>query len=187
MPSVVNIATSRRVQLNNPQDEAIRRWMELMRRLARGDGAPPVEEPIKDIVGSGVIIDEEGYVLTNNHVVENANRIQVQLWDGREYEAQRLLRTDQKDLALLKIVHQPGDKPFKPIRLAKDDDLLLGETVITVGNPFGLGGSVSRGILSSKNRRAMPGQSEAGLSGLVADRRGHQPRQQRRSAHQLAR
>lgn len=160
MPSVVNIATSRQVQSDNPQDEAFRRWLELMRRMARADGAPPVEEPIKGIVGSGVIIDEEGYVLTNNHVVENADRIQVQLWDGREYEAQRLLRTDQKDLALLKIVRRPGDKPFKPIRLAKDDDLLLGETVITVGNPFGLGGSVSRGILSSKNRRAMPGNEK---------------------------
>lgn len=160
MPSVVNIATSRRVQLNNPQDEAIRRYIEAMRRFSRGDSTPPAEEPIKGVVGSGVIIDEggeEGYILTNNHVVENAARIQVQLWDGREYEAQRLLRTDQKDLALLRIIRQPGDKPFKPIRLAKDDDLLLGETVIAVGNPFGLGGSVSRGILSSKNRRAMPG------------------------------
>ena len=160
MPSVVNIATTRRMQLNNPQDEAIRRYIEAMRRFSRGDSTPPAEEPIKGVVGSGVIIGEggeEGYILTNNHVVENADRIQVQLWDGREYEAWRLLRTDQKDLALLRIIRLPGDKPFKPIRLAKDDDLLLGETVIAVGNPFGLGGSVSRGILSSKNRRAMPG------------------------------
>ncbi|MBP9900375.1 MAG: trypsin-like peptidase domain-containing protein [Verrucomicrobia bacterium] len=156
MPSVVNIATTRRVQLNNPQDEALRRYLEAMRRLSRRDNAPLAEEPNKGFVGSGVIIDEEGYILTNNHVVENADRIQVQLWDGREYEAQRLLRTDQKDLALLRIIRQPDEKPFKPIRLAKDDDLLLGETVITVGNPFGLGGSVSRGILSSKNRRARP-------------------------------
>ena len=154
VPSVVNIATAGR------KDEAIRRWMEFMRRLSRGNGAPPVEEPNNGVVGSGVIIDaggDAGYILTNIHVIEDASRIQVQLWDGREYEAQRLLGALQKDLALLKIVRRPGDKPFKPIRLAKDDDLLLGETVIAVGNPFGLGGSVSRGILSSKNRRALPG------------------------------
>ena len=155
MPSVVNITTSRRVQIN----EATRRYMEAMRRFYPNISVPEAAEKINSI-GAGVIIDdggEDGYILTNNHVIEDATRIQVQLWDGREYEARRLLWTDQKDLALLKIVHPPGDKPFKPIRLAKDDDLLLGETVITVGNPFGLGGSVSRGILSSKNRRAMPG------------------------------
>jgi len=155
MPSVVNITTSRQVQLN----EATRRYMEAMRRFYPNVSVPEAAEKINSI-GAGVIIeegDEEGYILTNNHVIEDATRIQVQLWDGREYEARRLLWTDQKDLALLRIVRQPGDKPFKPIRLAKDDDLLLGETVVTVGNPFGLGGSVSRGILSSKNRRAMPG------------------------------
>lgn len=155
MPSVVNIATSRRVQL----DEVTRRYMEAMRRFYPGIGVQtPTEKP--NSIGSGVIIEEggeDGYILTNNHVIEDASRIQVQLWDGREYEAQRLLWTSQKDLALLRIVRRPGDQPFKPIRLAKDDDLLLGETVIAVGNPFGLGGSVSRGILSSKNRRAMPG------------------------------
>ena len=162
MPSVVNIATSRRVQLN----EATRRYMEAMRRFYPSISVPKATEKLNSI-GSGVVIDEggdDGYILTNNHVIEDASRIQVQLWDGREYEAQRLLWTSQKDLALLKIVRKPGDKPFKPIRLAKDDDLLLGETVIAVGNPFGLGGSVSRGILSSKNRRAMPGNQTLDFS-----------------------
>ncbi len=155
MPSVVNIATSRRVQL----DEATRRYLEAMRRFYPGLGMPKPTEKLNSI-GSGVVIDEggeDGYILTNNHVIEEASRIQVQLWDGREYEAQRLLWTSQKDLALLKIVRRPGDQPFQPIRLAKDDDLLLGETVIALGNPFGLGGSVSRGILSSKNRRTVLG------------------------------
>lgn len=150
MPSVVNIATSRLVEYNDFYDAFFRRFY--------GDN-PQREEQINSI-GSGVIIEalgEEGYILTNLHVVRRATRIQVQLWDGRVYEAQWLFRTSLKDLAVLRIVRQPGDKPFKPIRFAKDDDLLLGETVIAVGNPFGLGGSVSRGILSSKNRRAVPG------------------------------
>jgi S1-C subfamily serine protease len=156
MPSVVNIATTRLVRRSDDPYEMIRRQFY---------GLPPepdVKETL-DIVGSGVIIDEvgdEGYILTNLHVVEGANRVQAQLMDGRVYEAEKLLRTSLKDLALLRIVRKPGEKNFNPIRFAKDDDLLLGETVITVGNPFGLGGSVSRGILSSKNRRAMPGTNK---------------------------
>lgn len=144
MPSVVNIATAQLVRRNDPYEELLRRFYGLKDDAQASD------------VGSGVIIDEvgeEGYILTNEHVIERASRVQVQLWDGREYEAEKLLWTSQKDLALLRIVKRPGDKPFKPITMAKDDDLLLGETVIAVGNPFGLGGSVSRGILSSKNRR----------------------------------
>jgi S1-C subfamily serine protease len=85
--------------------------------------------------------------------------VQVQLWDGREYEAEPLLWTSQKDLALLKIVRKPGDKLFKPVTMAQDDDLLLGETVIAMGNPFGLGRAVTRGILSSKNRRSGSGNT----------------------------
>ena len=148
MPSVVNIRTTQLVYRDDPYDKIFRRFYGLK-------DAPQIEERPSDI-GSGVIIDEvgdDGYILTNIHVVERAKRIQVQLWDGREYEAEALLATNLKDLALLRVTRKAGDKSFKPITLAKDDDLLLGETVIAVGNPFGLGGSISRGILSSKNRR----------------------------------
>lgn len=153
MPSVVNIRTSQLIRRNNDPYETI------FRRFYGLNEAPQVEEHPSD-VGSGVIIDavgDEGYILTNVHVVRRASRVQVQLWDGREYEATPLLGTSQKDLALLRIVRRPGDKPFRPISIAPDDDLLLGETVLAVGNPFGLGGSVSRGILSSKNRRSDSG------------------------------
>jgi serine protease Do len=148
LPSVVNIRTSKLVRRNTAYENYVRRFYGL-------EDIPSVQERPSDI-GSGVIVDEVGdvaYILTNVHVVGLADRVQVQLWDGREYEAEKMFGTTQKDLALLRIVRRPGDKPFQPIPLAKDDDLLLGETVIAVGNPFGLGGSVSRGILSSKNRR----------------------------------
>jgi len=153
MPCVVNIATSVLVRRNDTPAEVMRR-----RFFGLSDG-PAVSEKVNS-VGSGVIIDavgEEGFILTNLHVVEDAVRVQVQLSDGRVYDAERLLRTSIKDLALLRIVRKPDQKPFMPATLAKDDDLLLGETVIAIGNPFGLGGSVSRGILSSKNRRAFSG------------------------------
>lgn len=157
MPSVVNIATSELVRYDDPYESFFRRFYGL-------DNKPKVKEQMSNI-GSGVIIEEAGeagYILTNDHVVRRANRVQVQLMDGRVYEAERLLSTSTKDLALLRIVRKPGEKAFKPIRIAKDDDLLLGETVIAIGNPFGLGGSVSRGILSSKNRRTTPGAEALG-------------------------
>lgn len=153
-PSVVNIRTSKIVRRNTAEEEILRRYFGW--KIA-GSGQP--EEQINSI-GSGVIVeatDDEGYILTNFHVLQQAERVQVQLWDGREYEAEKLLWTMQKDLALLKIVRRAGDKPFRPVSMALDDDLLLGETVIAMGNPFGLGGSVSRGILSSKNRRSDSG------------------------------
>jgi serine protease Do len=155
MPSVVNIATS--VRVNDPYQAFFRRFYGLGER-------PAVKEQINS-VGSGVIIDEVGdtaYILTNLHVVRNADRVQVQLMDGRVYDAERLLSTSHKDLALLRIIRKRGEKSFRAVRLAKDDDLLLGETVIAIGNPFGLGGSVSRGILSAKNRRATPGVESLG-------------------------
>jgi len=156
MPSVVNIRTSRLVRRNTPDEEMLRRYFGW-----KVNSSGPAEEQINSI-GSGVIVDstdEEGYILTNFHVLRQAQRVQVQLWDGREYEAEPLRGQYHKDLALLKIIRKPGDTRFRPVRIAEDDDLLLGETVIAMGNPFGLGSAVTRGILSSKNRRSTPGNS----------------------------
>ncbi len=143
LPSVVNIATTELRQVNDP-------WRAVIMQL---NGQRPVEEGLS--VGSGVIMDEAGYVLTADHVVRFASEIWVKLADGRERRADRVFITARTDVALLKIRTRPGDT-FKPIDFAADDDLLLGETVIALGNPLGLGTSVSRGILSSKNRRPPP-------------------------------
>jgi serine protease Do len=143
LPSVVNIATETIIEYHDWYDELLRQFY---------GARPPVRQHRRMDLGSGVIIDEEGYVLTNFHVVRRANRIQVKLWDGREYEADPVVATSASDVALIKIRAKPGEK-FKAIKFAADDDLLLGETVIALGNPFGLGGSVTKGILSSKNRR----------------------------------
>ncbi len=115
--------------------------------------------PPETSAGSGVIIDEEGYVLTNIHVIEDATEISVKLNDGRVLGARVVSGTRRSDVALLKLAGKKGEK-FVPVKFAIDDDLLLGETVIALGNPFGLGGSVSRGILSAKTRRS---QAEDGL------------------------
>lgn len=118
----------------------------------RDNLAPFTQElPPQYSAGSGVIIDETGFVLTNVHVVEGASQIWVRLWDGTEIQAVLIAGARQSDIALLKLRGKPGQK-FPVGQLAEDDDLLLGETVIALGNPFGLGNSVSRGILSAKSR-----------------------------------
>lgn len=104
-------------------------------------------------LGSGVIIHDSGYVLTNAHVVSRASRVEVILQDGSRYEAEPIAGMRSSDVALLKIKTEDTVTDFQAISFAREDDLLLGETVLALGNPFGLGSSVSRGILSSKNRR----------------------------------
>ncbi len=145
MPCVVNISTETVVEVRDPFDEMLRDfWGPFYRR--RGPD-------VRHSLGSGVIIDAEGYLLTNDHVVRRATRITVKLADGREFEATPVASTARSDLAMLKIDVPKGTR-FQSVEFAKAGDLLLGESVIALGNPFGLGGSVSRGILSSKQRRA---------------------------------
>ncbi len=148
MPSVVNIATETLIEYHEWYDDLLRDFY--------GWRAIPPRQQKRINLGSGVIINDEGYVLTNFHVVHRATRIQVKLWDGREFDADPLVATAASDVALLKLKASPGEK-FKAIKFAADDDLLLGETVLALGNPYGLGGSVTKGILSSKNRRPAAG------------------------------
>ncbi|HEY3914891.1 MAG TPA: trypsin-like peptidase domain-containing protein [Verrucomicrobiae bacterium] len=152
MPSVVNVATESVVESRDIYDELFRRFY--------GYRTGP---EVRSSLGSGVIISDDGYILTNLHVVKRANRIQVRLSDaagGGLYDVEPVyVGTPKTDVALLKIIPKTKGEKFKAIKFARDDDLLLGETVIALGNPFGLGESVSSGILSSK-RRAAPKENE---------------------------
>jgi len=114
-------------------------------------------------LGSGVIIDPEGHVVTNEHVVRKASRIDVTLSDGSKYEG-KLLSTDaENDLALVKI---EAKKPLPAIRLGRSDDLMIGEPAIALGNPFGLESSVTVGVVSAKNRSVNLSEREA-YTGLI--------------------
>jgi len=140
LPSVVNIATKSIVPVSDPFERFYRQIQN--------------QQPYKEYysLGSGVVIDEAGYLLTNDHVVRRADQIGVKFGTGTNvYEATVIASDPKRDVALLKLNARPGEK-FHAIRLAREDDLLLGETVLALGNPFGLGGSVTRGILSSKSR-----------------------------------
>ena len=144
LPSVVNIGAKTVAERRGFFEDMLREFYGPYYRRR----APDAQYSL----GSGVIIDEDGYVLTNWHVVQMADQVWVRLADGRIYEAEWMVGTSQSDVGLLKLKSKPGEK-FPAARFAADDDLMLGETVLALGNPFGLGGSVSRGILSSKNRR----------------------------------
>ena len=146
MPSVVNIATETIIRVRDPFEELFRGFWDPYHRRQ-----PPNSQYS---LGSGVVIDEAGYLLTNDHVVRRADKIAVKFCTGTNvYDATVVANDPKSDVALLKLNARPGEK-FNAIKFAREDDLLLGETVLALGNPFGLGGSVSRGILSSKSRIA---------------------------------
>lgn len=139
VPAVVNVTPVQmgRVYYGNPLDF----WF--------GGGRAQVrEEPIDMGIGSGVIITSDGYIITNNHVVEKSDKVMVTLNDQRKFEA-KLIGTDpDTDIALLKI-EATG---LQPIEYGNSDDVVLGEWVLAVGNPYNLTSTVTAGIISAKAR-----------------------------------
>lgn len=104
-------------------------------------------------LGSGVIIDAtKGYILTNNHVISDADKINVQLYDGREYEAKLVGRDEQSDIALLQL---KDAKNLTEVKMADSDQLRVGDFAVAVGNPFGLGQTATSGIISALGRTGL--------------------------------
>ena len=100
-------------------------------------------------VGSGFVMSREGYILTNNHVVEDADQIKVKLTNGKEYDGKIIGRDPKTDLALIKI---KASSDLQPLNLGNSDDLKVGSWVVAVGSPFGLEQTVTAGIVSAKGR-----------------------------------
>ncbi len=100
-------------------------------------------------LGSGFIIDPSGIVITNNHVIEGANEIIVILTDGRRLKAEVVGKDTKVDVAVLKVA---SDQPLKSVKFGDSDKMRVGDAVMAVGNPFGLGGTVTAGIVSARNR-----------------------------------
>ena len=140
-PAVVNISTTQAVRGRGP--DPLREFLE--RHF--GEGLPP-EEPRRSL-GSGFIIEPDGYVLTNNHVIENAQTIMVRLSDEEEHPARVVGRDVRTDLALLKI---SGPGKLAAARLGDSDGLRVGDWVVAIGNSFGLEHTVTAGIVSAKGR-----------------------------------
>ncbi|WP_102958632.1 DegQ family serine endoprotease [Mangrovicella endophytica] len=104
---------------------------------------------VESSLGSGVIVDPKGLIVTNNHVIEGADEVKIALADGREFESDVLLKDAKVDLAVLKV---RGDNTFPVLALADSDALEIGDLVLAIGNPFGIGQTVTNGIVSALAR-----------------------------------
>jgi Do/DeqQ family serine protease len=142
-PAVVNVYAAKVVQNRNPLlDDPI------FRRFFGVPGQQP--EQMQRSLGSGVMVDPSGLVVTNNHVIEGADQVKISLSDKREFEAEIVLKDSRTDLAVLRI--KDGKEKFPTLDFANSDELLVGDVVLAIGNPFGVGQTVTHGIISALAR-----------------------------------
>ncbi|MBI3452984.1 MAG: DegQ family serine endoprotease [Rhodospirillales bacterium] len=161
LPAVVNISTSQVVRAERGQPGQPGQPPGPPGERRRGPEMPqfppgsPFEEFFRDpprraqALGSGFVVDPSGYVVTNNHVIADADEIKVILHDNTQLTAKLVGRDDKTDLALLKV--EPA-KPLPSVKLGDSDATRVGDWVIAIGNPFGLGGTVTAGIVSARGR-----------------------------------
>src|SRR5258708_371687 len=150
--AVVNVDVQSRVtasQFSASPDESDDFFDRFFGAPGRG-GRRRGREQVRQGLGSGFIIDPNGTVLTNNHVVEGAVAIRVRLEDGRTFDAQVLGRDPLTDVAVIKLKGKVEKLPF--VRLGDSDAMRVGDWVVAIGNPFGLASSVSAGIISASGR-----------------------------------
>jgi Do/DeqQ family serine protease len=145
-PAVVNVYAAKTVAVRNPLfDDPI------FRRFFGGPGAPGgTGDQVQRSLGSGVLVDAEGLVVTNNHVIEGADQVRVSLADKREFEAELVLKDLRSDLAVLRIKAQ--NERFPALEFADSDALEVGDVVLAIGNPFAVGQTVTHGIVSALAR-----------------------------------
>jgi Do/DeqQ family serine protease len=142
-PAVVNVYAAKVVQDRNPLlDDPI------FRRFFGVPGQQP--EQMQRSLGSGVMVDPSGLVVTNNHVIEGADQVKVSLSDKREFEAEIVLKDSRTDLAVLRL--KDSREKFPTLDLANSDELQVGDIVLAIGNPFGVGQTVTHGIISALAR-----------------------------------
>ena len=168
LPAVVNISSSQTVTAQNgdrpgagpemplfppgsPFEQLFRDFMERNHRNRDNPQAPPRK---MQSLGSGFIIDPKGIVVTNNHVIDGADEISVTLQDGTTLKATLIGRDTKTDLAVLKVV---SEKPLPALNFGDSDASRVGDWVLAIGNPFGLGGTVTAGIVSARGRDIQQG------------------------------
>jgi len=142
-PAVVNVYAAKIVQNHNPflDDPIFRRFF----GLPGGQ-----QEQMQRSLGSGVMVDPSGLVVTNVHVIEGADQVKVSLADKREFEAEIMLKDPRSDLAVLRL--KDVREKFPTLDFANSDELMVGDVVLAIGNPFGVGQTVTHGIISALAR-----------------------------------
>jgi serine peptidase DegS len=138
-PAVANIYSERRVRERLPPASLAELF---------GDAMPRYRQRVEQTLGSGVVVDDAAHIVTNHHVIENADVVRVQLADGRQSEARVVGRDPDTDLAVLSV--DLRDVPVMP--LGRSDELRVGDVVLAIGNPIGLTQSVTQGIVSGTGR-----------------------------------
>jgi serine protease Do len=183
LPSVVNISTTQTVKADknartpelpqfppgSPLDELFKDFLD--RNQKNGQNARPEAGPRRATsLGSGFIVDASGLVVTNNHVIADADEITVTLQDNTNLKAEVVGRDTKVDLALLRV--KPA-KPLTPLKFGDSDQTRVGDWVMAIGNPFGLGGTVTAGILSARGRDISAGQYDDFLQTDASINRGN--------------
>ncbi|MBR1222257.1 DegQ family serine endoprotease [Bradyrhizobium sp. U87765 SZCCT0131] len=179
--AVVNISTSQTVEARGGEDMPNMQlppgspfqefFDDFLKNRRGGKGGDKGFQPRKvNSLGSGFIIDTAGIVVTNNHVIADADEINVILNDGTKYRAQVMGRDKKTDLAVLKFT---PDKQMTAVKFGDSDKLRLGEWVVAIGNPFSLGGTVTAGIVSARNRDINSGPYDNYIQTDAAINRGN--------------
>jgi serine protease Do len=177
--AVVNISTKQTVDMSNnampqlPPGSPFEEFFEEFFKNRRGQNGPnghPQTPRRVNSLGSGFIIDAAGLVVTNNHVIADADEVTVIMNDGTNLKAEIIGRDTKTDLALLRV---KPEKPLKAVKFGNSDKLRLGEWVIAIGNPFSLGGTVTAGIVSARNRDINSGPYDNYIQTDAAINRGN--------------
>ncbi len=178
MDAVVNISTSQTVAPSRgvptpelPPGSPFEEFFEefFKRRQQQGEDNAPRRV---SSLGSGFVIDAAGYIVTNNHVIADADEIFANFSDGTKLKAEVVGRDTKIDLALLKVTPEK-DKPLKAVKFGNSDILRVGDWVMAIGNPFGLGGTLTVGVISARNRDINSGPYDNFLQTDAAINRGN--------------
>ncbi|MFL9828612.1 DegQ family serine endoprotease [Rhodoplanes sp. SY1] len=181
MDAVVNISTSQTVQAQgnavpnlppgSPFEEFFEEFFKNRRGGQQGENGPRERTPRRaNSLGSGFVIDPSGIIVTNNHVIADADEVTVIFNDGTRLKAEILGRDKEVDLAVLKVT---TDKPLKAVSFGDSERLRIGEWVVAIGNPFQLGGTVTAGIVSARNRDINSGRYDNYIQTDAAINRGN--------------
>lgn len=179
-PAVVNVSTTQKIkgggmQMFLPFEGMPQGQMDQFKDffeqfgMPQGGGKDAPEQEVQSL-GSGFVIDPDGYIVTNNHVIDDADEITVRFQDETQYKAKLVGRDSKTDLALLKI---DAKKKLPYVRFGDSDRVRVGDWVIAIGNPYGLGGSVTTGIISARSRHINAGPFDDFLQTDAAINRGN--------------